>query len=179
MRPQAPPRLDTTRLVLRRHVEADFDSWAAFDADPEATRFFGGPTSRAASWQMLATAAGMWALRDCGLFSVFKRGSGRWIGRVGPWKPEGGTAEIGWAILPSAWRKGYAHESACAAIDWVIDRGGWTQIDHCIDAENVASIRLAEKLGARWLRAEVDAYGKPTQVYGQTSEHWTSRQGYV
>ena len=166
------PNLETTRLVLCRPVEADLDGWAAFDADAEATKFFGGPKSRAVAWEMLASAAGMWALRDCGLFSVFEKSSGRWIGRVGPWKPEGATAEVGWAILRSAWGQGYAHESACAVIDWVIDSMGWTQINHCIGVDNAASIRLAEKLGSQWLRTDVDAHGQPTQVFGQTSEHW-------
>jgi RimJ/RimL family protein N-acetyltransferase len=167
--------LETARLVLRQPLEADLDGWAAFDSDAEASKFFGGPKNRAASWEMMASAAGMWALRECGLFSVLEKGSGRWIGRVGPWKPEGATAEVGWAILPSEWGKGYAHEAAGAAIDWVINSLGWTQINHCIDADNIASIRLAEKLGSLWIRSELDANGKPTQVYGQTSGKWNSR----
>lgn len=165
-------RLETERLIMRLPVETDLSDWADFDGDERATAFFGGPKSRAASWELLSSVAGMWALRGCGLFSVSEKSSGRWIGRVGPWKPEGATAEIGWAILPSAWGQGYATEGARAAIDWVIDSLGWTQISHCIDAENAASIRVAEKLGARWLRADHDAHGKPTQVYGQSSEQW-------
>ncbi len=93
----------------------------------------------------------------------------------GPWVPEGATAEIGWAILPSEWRRGYASEGARAAIDWAIDQLGWTEINHCIDAGNAASIALAEKLGARWLRSDHDAHGKEVQVYGQTSQQWRSR----
>ncbi len=177
MRSHDSAHLETSRLVLRQPVESDLDGWAAFDNDARATKFFGGPKSRADAWEMLASAAGMWALRDCGLFSVLEKGSGRWIGRVGPWKPEGATAEVGWAILPSEWGKGYAHEAASAAIDWVIDHLAWTQINHCIDADNGASIRLAEKLGSRWLRSELDAHGKPTQVYGQTSESWIAGRG--
>ena len=114
-------------------------------------------------------------LRGCGLFSAIDKASGRWIGRIGPWKPEGATAEIGWAILPSLWGHGYAREGATAAIDWAIDQLGWSEINHCIDADNTTSIALAERLGPRWLRADLDAHGKPTQVYGQTAEQWRSR----
>lgn len=170
-------QLETDRLIMRLPVESDLDGWAAFDSDERATEFFGGPKSRASSWEMLSAVAGMWALRGCGLFSVFEKKSGLWIGRVGPWKPEGATAEIGWAILPSSWGKGYATEGARAAIDWAINSLGWTQICHCIDAENAASIRVAHKLGAQWLRVDHDAHGKPTQVYGQSSEHWQARNG--
>lgn len=169
------PILETSRLILRVPVEEDFDAWAAFDADERATRFFGGPKSRADSWELLASVAGMWALRGCGLFSVFEKSSGQWIGRIGPWKPEGATAEIGWALLPSVWGKGYATEGASAAIDWAVDHLGWTEIAHCIDADNKASIAVAHRLGAAWLRVAHDAHGKETQVYGQTAENWRKR----
>lgn len=168
-------RLETDRLILRPPVESDLDAWAAFDSDGRATEFFGGPKSRATAWEFLATAAGMWALRGCGMFSVIEKNSDHVIGRIGPWKPEGASAEIGWAILPSMWGKGYATEGASAAIDWVIDSLGWTQIDHCIDEGNIASIAVAHRLGSQWLRVGLDAHGKATQVYGQTSEHWLSR----
>jgi RimJ/RimL family protein N-acetyltransferase len=169
------PTLETKRLILRPPVEEDLDGWAAFDANERATQFFGGPKSRAASWELLSSAAGMWALRGCGLFSVIDKISGGWVGRIGPWKPEGAIAEIGWAVLPSAWGKGYAIEGASAAIDWAIDHLGWTEINHCIDAGNLASIAVAHRLGAAWLRLGHDAHGKETQVYGQTAQHWRAR----
>jgi RimJ/RimL family protein N-acetyltransferase len=170
-------QLETDRLLLRPPIEFDLNGWAAFDSDESATAFFGGPKNRAASWEFLATSAGMWSLRGCGMFSVIEKSSGRWIGRVGPWQPEGATAEIGWAILPSEWGKGYAFEGASAAIDWAVYSLGWTQICHCIDADNAVSIGLARKLGAGWLRSDFDAQGKVTQIYGQTSEQWRSRKG--
>ena len=57
------PTLETDRLLLRPPVEEDLDFWAQFDSDERATRFFGGPKNRAASWELLASVAGMWALR--------------------------------------------------------------------------------------------------------------------
>lgn len=168
-------QLETSRLILRPPIESDLDGWAAFDGDEHATQFFGGPKNRAASWENLATAVGMWALRGGGLFSVIEKRSGRWIGRIGPWKPEGATAEIGWAMLPCVWRQGYGAEGAAAAIDWAVDRLGWAEINHLIDAENAPSIALAERLGARWLCSDHDAHGKPIQVYGQTAARWRSR----
>ena len=167
--------LETQRLIMRVPAEADLDGWAAFDSDARAMQFFGGPKNRGQAWEMLASNAGMWALRGCGLFSVFEKSTGEWIGRIGPWKPEGATAEIGWAILPSCWGRGYATEGAAAAIDWVVNRLDWTEIAHCIDADNAASIAVAHRLGAQWLRVAQDAHGNETQVYGQSVEHWRSR----
>jgi RimJ/RimL family protein N-acetyltransferase len=125
--------LESPRLILRVPTEADLDGWAGFEADARATRFFGGPKNRGQAWEMLASNAGMWSLRGYRLFSVFERASRQWVGRVGPWKPEGATAEIGWAILASPWGRGCATEDAAATINWVIDHLHWTEIAHCID----------------------------------------------
>lgn len=159
--------LSTDRLILRPPIEADFDAWASFDADPQATAFFGGPSERPAAWTNFATVAGMWALRGHGLFSVFERDSGRWVGRVGPWAPEGhpGT-EVGWALLPSAWGRGYATEAARAAVDWAFAGLGWTQVIHCIDPANTPSIAVAERLGSGKLREQMKD-GVMTAIYGQ------------
>jgi RimJ/RimL family protein N-acetyltransferase len=165
--------LSTRRLMLRPPIEEDLDGWAALDADADATRFIGGPQDRAQSWQGLATAAGMWALRGLGLFSVLERDTGRWVGRVGPWVPEGAIgAEVGWAIAPAAWGKGYAVEAAAAAIDWAFDHLDWTQVIHCIDAPNTPSIAVATRLGSSWLRADREADGKAVEVYGQSRDQW-------
>lgn len=124
----------------------------------------------------MATAAGMWALRGYGLFSVIERASGRWVGRVGPWVPEGALGtEVGWAIAPDAWGKGYATEAAEAAIGWAFDTLGWREVIHCIDAPNTASIAVAERLGSAWLRQAREADGKLVEIYGQSAEAWRGR----
>jgi len=165
--------ISTRRLTLRPPVETDLEGWAALDADARATQFIGGRQDRNASWQGLATAAGMWALRGLGLFSVLERDTGRWVGRVGPWVPEGAIGtEVGWAIAPAAWGKGYAVEAAAAAIDWAFDHLGWTQVIHCIDAPNTPSISVATRLGSSWLRADREADGKSVEVYGQSRDQW-------
>lgn len=168
--------LSTSRLTLRPPVEADLDGWARFDADPSATAFFGGPGARADSWRGLATAAGMWALRGASLFSVIETGTGRWVGRVGPWIPEGALGtEIGWAIAPEAWGRGYATEAAARIVDWAFEALGWTDVIHCIDASNSPSIAVAERLGSAWLREDREADGKIVQIYGQTREQWRAK----
>ena len=119
------PQLETARLILRPPVEGDLDDWAALDADERVTTWIGGPQDRAASWRGLATVAGMWALRGCGLFSVIEKESGAWVGRAGPWMPEGALGtEIGWAFAGAAHGRGYATEAAGAAMDWGVRDAG-------------------------------------------------------
>jgi RimJ/RimL family protein N-acetyltransferase len=124
--------------------------------------------------------AGSWGLNGFGMFSLIEKATGRWVGRVGPWRPEGwpGT-EIGWGLHPAAHGKGYAVEAATAAMDWVVDHLGWTRIIHCIDPANAPSIKVAQRIGSRFL--EEGRLPEPYQdheihLWGQTADAWKARR---
>ena len=52
-------------------------------------------------------------------FSIVEKATGTWIGRAGPWCPlDWPGTEVGWGIVASAQRRGYAVAAAAAAIDW-------------------------------------------------------------
>ena len=168
--------IKTKNLLLRQPIGADFERWAELDADVEAARFIGGVRTREAAWLGFATSIGMWSLRGCGLFSVLEKANGRWIGRVGPWIPEGTPGnEIGWALLSSEWGKGRATEAATAAIDWAFNYLGWAEVIHCIHSENLASIALARKLGSDYNRMDIDAGGETVEIYSQSKDRWLSK----
>ena len=144
------PILETERLLLRLPEGRDFDAWAAFSADEETMRHLGGAQERAVAWRGMCTMTGAWTVRGFSMFSVIEKASGRWVGRLGPWQPEGwpGT-EVGWGLSRDAWGKGYATEAALAAHEW-FDRERGRQRSVCIiDPPNTASIRVAGKLGYR------------------------------
>ena len=114
------------------------------------------------------------------MFSVIEKATGRWVGRLGPWQPEGwpGT-EVGWGLARDAWGKGYATEGATAAMDYAFDVLGWTEVIHTIEPANTASQAVALRLGSTLLRqARMPA---PFQdlvldVWGQTREQWLARR---
>jgi len=174
------PVLETARLILRPTAPEDFEAWAAFMADAEASKHVGGPQPRPVAWRGFLSMAGAWAIQGYAMFSVIEKASGRWVGRLGPWVPEGwpGT-EVGWGLAREAWGKGYATEGASAAIDWAFDRLGWTDVIHCIAPDNVRSQKVAERLGSRKRRttnlpAPFEAI--VVDVWGQTREQWHSRR---
>ena len=104
-------RIETERLLLRPPRAEDFEPWAEFMADPEAARWIGGPLSRAMAWRGFLTVAGAWEIQGFGMFSVLERDTGAWVGRLGPWMPEGWPGpEVGWGIVRSRWGRGYATE---------------------------------------------------------------------
>jgi RimJ/RimL family protein N-acetyltransferase len=174
------PAIETGRLTLRPPLQSDFGPWCGLMADEQAARFIGGPQPASVAWRGMATMAGSWALKGFGMFSVIERTTGRWIGRIGPWQPEGWPGpEIGYGLIRSAWGKGYAYEGTSAAIDWVVDDLGWTEFIHIINPENAASIALARKLGSTergpgcmpppWENDVVN-------IWGQTAAAWRRRR---
>jgi RimJ/RimL family protein N-acetyltransferase len=174
------PTIETSRLVLRPPQEPDLDGWAEFLGDERTARFVGGVQARPAAWRSMAAMTGSWVLRGFGMFSAIEKASGRWAGRLGPWAPEGwpGT-EVGWGIHHDFWGKGYATEGAEAAIDWAFDALGWSEVIHCIDPANAASIAVAERLGS--VRGGETRLPPPFETYevgiwGQSREQWRGRR---
>jgi RimJ/RimL family protein N-acetyltransferase len=174
------PVLETERLILRPTRPEDFEPWAAFMADEPSARFIGGVQPKAAAWRGFMSVAGAWSMMGYAMFSVVEKSSGRWVGRLGPWKPEGwpGT-EVGWGVIRDCWGMGYATEGATAAIDWAFDTLGWTEVIHCIDPANFASQNVAKRLGSAVLRRQrlpPPFDDTDVDVWGQSREAWRARR---
>jgi RimJ/RimL family protein N-acetyltransferase len=177
--PTQAPVLTTDRLILRMPEAQDFDAWAAFAADQETMRYIGGVQARSVAWRGMCSVTGAWAIRGFSMFSIVERETGRWVGRMGPWQPEGwpGT-EVGWALARDTWGKGYATEGAIACMDYAFDVLGWDEAIHTIEPDNAASQAVARKLGSTILRqAQMPAPFEDmvVDVWGQSREQWLAR----
>jgi RimJ/RimL family protein N-acetyltransferase len=172
------PTLETARLILRPPAPEDFEPYCALMAH-DAARFIGGPQARSMAWRGLATSIGAWTLNGHSMFSYIEKASGRWVGRGGPWTPEGWPGrEVGWAVIPEAQRQGYAHEASAAAMDWAFEALDWQEVIHTIDPANAASIAVARSLGSELQRTGVPApppFAVTWDIYGQTREAWRAR----
>ncbi len=167
------PIIETERLILRRiDPAADFEPWAAAMADESTVRYLGSPPmSRARAWRDMAMVMGHWAIRGFGFFSLQDKSSGEWVGRVGPWNPEGWPQpEVGWTIAPAHRRKGYAVEAGRASIRYAFETLAWPAVIHVILDGNAGSIAVAEKLGSEHIRSEQGLAGVTDElvhIYGQ------------
>ncbi|MBD8900032.1 GNAT family N-acetyltransferase [Rhodanobacter sp. DHG33] len=173
-------RIETERLILRPTQPEDFEGWAALMGDEENARHIGGPQPRPVAWRGFLSMAGAWAMQGYGMFSVIEKASGRWVGRLGPWCPEGwpGT-EVGWGLLRETWGKGYATEGATAAIDWAFAHLGWSEVIHTIVPDNTASQHVARRLGSSLLRPgrlPEPFHEWPVEIWGQSREAWLRRR---
>lgn len=175
------PILFTERLILRPLAAEDAEAWYAFHADPVTMRHLGGVQHRAIAWRGLCERAGAWQIRGFSMFAVIDRNSGEWMGRIGPWVPEGWPGpEVGWGLASRFAGKGFAYEAAVASIDYAVDILGWDEVIHTIAPDNLESARLAARLGS--------VNRGPTQLppphrairvdaWGQSAAQWRARRG--
>ena len=147
--PLQAPVLTTERLTLRMLHESDFEEYWEVHRDPEVTRFTTRTQlDRMEAWRHLAVVAGHWHLRGFGMWGVFETETGRFVGRVGFHEPDGWPDfELGWTLGRAFWGKGYASEAAARCVRFAFEEMGRDHLISLIDPANVASIRVAERIG--------------------------------
>jgi RimJ/RimL family protein N-acetyltransferase len=168
------PKIVSKRLILRGFEEEDLDAYAEMCGDSEVMRYIGtGQTlSRSESWRNMAMMLGHWKLRGYGMWAVEERQSGEMIGRVGCLKPEGWIDfEIGWSIRRAFWGQGFATEAGKKAIAYAFEELQQTHVISLIRPENIASQRVAEKLGEK-LQGKTELMGGEALIFGISREEW-------
>jgi RimJ/RimL family protein N-acetyltransferase len=170
------PVIETERLLLRQWQGRDMAPYIAMLSDPGTARFItvdGKPVvDEMTGWRHAVVMAGHWTLHGAGMFVVEEKSSGKFAGRVGPWKPPGWPGfEVGWGIAHEFRGKGYAAEAARASIDWAFATFDIDQIVHCIDRENIASQGVARRLGASKDR-EIELFGHVSDLWVTVRNKW-------
>lgn len=142
------PTLTTERLILRPPVFDDFAGYAKLMASPRA-RYMGGPFDTRAAWGMFCHDVASWHLFGHGALMIELRGTRECVGQVGinhgPLFPE---KELGWLVYDGHQGNGYAVEAAAALRDWAFAAVTAESLVSYIDPGNVASVRVADRLGA-------------------------------
>ncbi len=142
--------LETQRLLLRAWRASDADHYLQFFSDAQAARYVGGACDADTAWRRLAMQIGHWSLRGHGYWAVSEKAGGAFAGSVGLWRSAGWPElELGFWLVPAAWGKGYATEAGAAARDYAFDVLDSASLVSYIHPDNRASVRVAERLGAR------------------------------
>lgn len=110
----------------------------------------GGPYSAKDAWGDFCHGVASWRLFGVGSLSIVSRDTGAYLGQIeinqGPRFPE---PELGWQLAAEAEGQGIAYNAATAMRDWVLEQRAVETLVSYIDPQNVRSINLAERLGAR------------------------------
>lgn len=177
-------KLETDRLVLRPMTVEDVEPHIEMMQNAEVARFLtpdGKPRSRADEWRAAASLLGHWQIRGFGFFSVIEKETGLWVGRVGPWMPEGWPGlECGWTIAAEHWGKGYAPEAAIATIRWTFDRfPDLPRIISVIEPRNENSQAVARKIGEEKSGEVFEFLDYKLDVWAAGRGAWLSRFGSI
>jgi RimJ/RimL family protein N-acetyltransferase len=93
-----------------------------------------------------------------------------------PYDAVGPEIEIGWRLRRSAWGNGFASEASLAVLQHGFDTVGLDRVVADIHPDNAASIRVAEKIGMRFVGGR-KVKGKMLRSYALTREEYlTERQ---
>ncbi len=146
------PTLVTERLILRPFEDSDLDAYTELVTTPEVRRSLRLPegVSRRDAWLAMAQWRGQWELRGSGQFAVEEKGTGRFVGRAGlhrPEVPDWPGLEVGWALHPRYWGKGFATEAGASSIAYAFEVMGADEVFSVILPDNLRSQAVARRLG--------------------------------
>jgi ribosomal-protein-alanine N-acetyltransferase len=152
MNTERPLEILTSSLVLRPIDEADVVDVRHIWNAPDVRRFLFDDqcVSPERVALMLAASRAGFESRTFGIWVARVRGDDAPIGTGGFWPfHDPDVAEIFWALVPEHWGRGLATEMSRALIRWGFDELGLPCIRASMDAPNVASLAVAERLGMR------------------------------
>ncbi|MCU0507696.1 MAG: GNAT family N-acetyltransferase [Anaerolineae bacterium] len=173
MEPFPPTTIETSRLLLRPMVTRDLAGLLGIFADPKVMASFSEEPFTPEQMRR-------WLDRNLrhqeefgyGLFSVIRKTDGLLIGDCGleQMTVEGRrVAELGYDFRSDVWNQGYATEAARAVRDYAFDVLELSELISLVRQANLASARVAEKVGMR-RAAELERYGARYWQYQLTKE---------
>ena len=151
--------LETERLVLRQFTEDDVDILVELDGDPDVMHFVTGgrPTPRdEIETEVLPAFLDYYEHSDgYGFWAAIEKSSGRFLGwfhfRPAQDAPPN-EVELGYRLHKGAWGNGYATEGSRALIDKGFAEHGVERVVAFTMVVHVASRRVLEKAGLRYVR---------------------------
>ncbi len=145
------PSIETERLLLRKLRPDDLDDVAALFADRDVVRYVGNgqPAGRDEAERALHSILQRWQEQGYGRWAISDRTTAEFLG-IGGFRSLLGTPEIVYHLAKAHWGKGYATELGRAALRFGFEDCGFDRIVAIAKPQNIASIRVMEKLGMQF-----------------------------
>jgi ribosomal-protein-alanine N-acetyltransferase len=157
----------TPRLRIRPFEPRDAEPMMAVYGDADVMRYIpGGPLpDREAVHKIMDEQLVAHATRGYAYYAVELADDDAVVGDAGfgLFEPTG-DVELGYTLARHAWGKGYATEAAAACLAAGLAALDVPRIIAVADVENVASHRVAERMGMR-LDSRIEAHGRPHLLF--------------
>ncbi|HYI46622.1 MAG TPA: GNAT family N-acetyltransferase [Actinomycetota bacterium] len=160
--------LETDRLRLRPLAEHDLDALHAVLGDPELMRYYPAPFSLADTGEWIDKQLARYTRDGFGLWAMELEETGEMIGDCGLTIQDVdgvGHVEVGWHVRRDMCNQGFATEAAKACRDFAFGEMGLTRLISLVRPENLASCRVAEKLGMTVFGHTVRGPGWDHRIY--------------
>ncbi|MCI0449699.1 MAG: GNAT family N-acetyltransferase [Chlorobi bacterium] len=158
--------LTSKRLGFRTWNEEDFESAFKMWGDYDVTRLIDsrGKLTEEDVRERLSNEIDGQKKYGVQYWPIFLLETGDFVGCCGlrPYDIDNGIYEIGFHICSHHWRKGYAYESALAAIDYAFTKLNLKALYAGHNPKNEPSKNILKKLGFKYVR---DEYYAPTGLY--------------
>jgi RimJ/RimL family protein N-acetyltransferase len=152
------PVLESENLILRGPEKRDADPMIAFLLDQDRAEGFGSSPNRGDAWRWFTLNVGHWHWHGYGYFTIETK-QGDIAGISGIWNPEGWPEpEVGWVVFDGFEGRGIAYEAAMRARRWAYEHLGFTTLTSNIVPGNTRSIKLAERMGAKFERTYINVH---------------------
>ena len=164
-------RAETERLVLRPLTRRDVDALHAVLGDPETMTYYPHPFSFEETEKWIEWSLGSYEQHGHGLFAVVLKETDELIGDCGltiQHVDDEAFVEVGWHTRRDMWGLGYATEAGVYWRDHAFRELNVERLVSIIRPENVASCRVAEKLGLTAWKETVRGPGWLHRVYSIT-----------
>ena len=146
--------LETDRLILRELTPNDAEFIFELLNEPSFIQNIGDRHIRTlddAGAYIVNGPVASYAKNGFGLYLVVLRETGESIGMCGLIRRDGlEDVDIGYALVPRFWSRGYAVEAARATKAYAKEVIGLKRIVAIVDPANEGSIRVLEKIGLRY-----------------------------
>ena len=159
--------LETERLVLRLMDMNDVNNLLGIFSDPEAMRFYPSTKDETATRTWIQKQLDSYQKHGHGLWIATMKETGEFAGQCGLVEQEvdgRSEIEIGYLFLRCLWGRGLATEAAQSCRNYGFSHFGYKRLVSLIDPGNIASRRVAEKIGMT-LEKQIIKWNKPICVY--------------
>lgn len=167
---------ESERLRFREFNFDDAENLYQLNLDPEVIKYTGDPP-----FESIETARLFiynykdYKLNGFGRWAVELQSDGQFIGWSGLKLNELGKNDLGYRFLKSEWGKGYATEAAKACLKYGFEKLAMSEIIARVAKENVASLKVIEKLGMAYYMEGVCKTIDKANYYSISREQYLSK----
>lgn len=147
------PELNCDRLSLKEITPRDKEAMYSIRSNINVMRFMGREAMHTLSEAeaFILSVSESFQKKNGINWGIIENESARFIGYFGIWRIDADNCrgEIGFALHPDFWGKGYMIEAAKAILRFGFEGLNLHSFEANIDPDNISSVKLVEKLGFR------------------------------